>query len=246
MSKRFFMNELNCEGLIIPYLIKKSARAKHLRITIAKNGVVVTMPAFLNEKKAISFVEQKKGWIAEKVDKMGGFSSERNTRQFTDGEELPFQGEIFKLRVVEGDGKRTTAKLKGDCFWVQVNREMSADVRPTEIRKKLEQLYKDLAREALIERVEFYKLQLGVDYNQIRFKEQKSRWGSCSKKCNLNFNWKLVMAPPDVIDYVVAHELCHLRHMNHSRDFWRCVEALIPNYRESRLWLKKNGWQLDL
>lgn len=246
MSKMFFMTELNYEGLIIPYIIKKSARAKHLRITIAKDGVVVTMPAFLSEKKAISFVEQKKEWIAEKVDNIGGFSAERNPRQFADGEELPFQGDIFKLRVVEGDAKRTTAQRKEDCFWVHVNRGMAADARPTEIRKKLEQLYKNLAREAVIERVEFFKLQLGVDYNQIRLKEQTRRWGSCSKKGNLNFNWKLVMAPPDVIDYVVVHELCHLRHMNHSRDFWRCVETLMPDYRESRLWLKKNGWQLDL
>lgn len=240
------MNELNCGELIIQYIIKKSVRAKHIRITVAKDGVVITVPAFLSEKKAISFVEQKKEWIAQKVDNLGGFTSERNTLQFTDGEELPFQGEKFKLRVVESDRKRTSVQLKGDCFWVHINRGITADFRTTEIKRRLEQLYKDLAREAVIERVDFFKLQLGVDYNQIRFKEQKSRWGSCSKKCNLNFNWKLVMAPPDVIDYVVVHELCHLLHMNHSQDFWQCVEGILPNYRDSRLWLKKNGWKLDL
>jgi len=168
------------------------------------------------------------------------------TREFADGEKLPFQGEQFKLKIIESDRKRTSVQLVGDCFWVCINRELAVDVRPIEIHSKLVRLYKDLAREAVTERVEFFKRQLAVEYNQIRIKEQRSRWGSCSKKGNLNFNWKLVMAPPDVIDYVVVHEICHLRHMNHSKEFWRYVETILPDYRDSAHWLRKNGWELYL
>lgn len=238
--------ELNCGGVIIPYIIKKSAKAKHIRITVARNGVVATAPVFMSEKKVIVFVEQKKAWIAKKVDRFAGFTLDSKTREFADGEELTFQGEKFKLRVVESDKKNTSAQIKGDCLTVHINREIPLDIRPTEIQSRLVQLYKDLAREAVTERVEFFKQQLDVEYNQIRIKEQRSRWGSCSKKGNLNFNWKLVIAPPDVIDYVVVHEVCHLRHMNHLQDFWRCVETVLPDYRDSKNWLKENGWKLYL
>lgn len=173
-------------------------------------------------------------------------SVKASQRLLTDGAGLPFQGENFRLRLVESDRRKSSASLQGDCFLVQLNREIPAAARASEIYRKLVQLYRELARQAIWERVEFFKTQLNVEYNQIRIKEQKSRWGSCSKKGNLNFNWKLVMAPPDIIDYIVVHEICHLIHMNHSRDFWKCVEGLMPDYRNRRLWLKRHGWELYL
>jgi predicted metal-dependent hydrolase len=83
-----------------------------------------------------------------------------------------------------------------------------------------------------------------VRYTGIHIKEQKSRWGSCSAKGNLNFNWHIVMAPETIADYLVIHELCHLRHMNHSAEFWHCVSGLYPAYKTARKWLKENGISL--
>jgi predicted metal-dependent hydrolase len=80
----------------------------------------------------------------------------------------------------------------------------------------------------------------------MSIREQKTRWGSCSKKGNLNFNWKLIMSPPWVIDYVVIHEICHLRHLNHSKEYWALVEYYMPEYKSAREWLKKNGAKLAL
>ena len=87
---------------------------------------------------------------------------------------------------------------------------------------------------------------LGVTYGKISIRDQKTRWGSCSSEGNLSFNWRLILAPPDVLDYVVIHELCHRKEMNHSKEFWALVESLMPEYKERRKWLRENGNNLTL
>lgn len=99
----------------------------------------------------------------------------------------------------------------------------------------------DRALEYIPKRVEYFSRRMGVNYGRITIRNQKTRWGSCSEKGNLNFNCLLMLTPSDVIDYVVVHELCHRKQMNHSKDFWNEVEKVIPNYRESVQWLKNNG-----
>lgn len=167
-------------------------------------------------------------------------------RQYADGEDLLFQGESFRLRVIEHDRRHTEVSLRGECFIVHIDRNLPVKERPDEIRAKLETYYREMAREAVDERARYFSAQLGLNYNNIRIKEQKTRWGSCSGLGNLNFNWKIVMAPPDIIDYIVVHELCHLVHMNHSKDFWSLVECQIPDYKLRKKWLRENGFRLRL
>lgn len=103
---------------------------------------------------------------------------------------------------------------------------------------------KQKAQAYIPERVEYFANIMGVDYGRITIRKQKTRWGSCSVKGNLNFNCLLMLAPPEVIDYVVIHELCHRKEMNHSRAFWREVEKVMPDYKKSVLWLKDQGSML--
>ena len=110
----------------------------------------------------------------------------------------------------------------------------------------LEKLYRRKAAEYIPQRCAYYAEILGVSYGRISIREQKTRWGSCSAKKNLNFNWKLMLAPPDVLDYVVVHELCHLVHMDHSQAFWALVGSVLPDYRVRRRWLKEHGDELML
>ena len=100
------------------------------------------------------------------------------------------------------------------------------------------------ARTVFAQKAAKYAAQIGVTYERIAIRDQKTRRGSCSSKGNLNFNFRLVMAPEEVLDYVVVHELCHRKQMNHSKAFWAEVEAILPDYRERKLWLKENGWRL--
>lgn len=101
--------------------------------------------------------------------------------------------------------------------------------------------YRKLAGQVLARKVEHYARQMQVTFGRITVRDQKTRWGSCSAKGNLNFNWRLVLAPEEVLDYVVVHELAHRKEMNHSQRFWSQVENVMPDYRSRRLWLKENG-----
>lgn len=110
----------------------------------------------------------------------------------------------------------------------------------------LEQKYRKAAKRYIYERVEYYIKFTGGSYRTIRIGDQKTRWGSCSSNGTLSFSWRLMLAPPRVLDYVVIHELCHLTHMNHSKEFWKMVESIDPDYKEHRRWLKENGNSLIL
>ncbi|NLL78369.1 MAG: M48 family metallopeptidase [Clostridiales bacterium] len=112
-------------------------------------------------------------------------------------------------------------------------------------REALKKRYIHAAKEYFPKRVAYFWQYTGGHYERITIREQKTRWGSCSSQGTLSFNWKLMLAPPAVLDYVVVHELCHLKHMNHSRDFWQAVEEVLPEYREQRRWLKEHGSELN-
>lgn len=113
-------------------------------------------------------------------------------------------------------------------------------------KQALEERYRQAAREYFPMRVAYYENILGVTHANISIRDQKTRWGSCSAKGNLNFNWRLMLAPPRVLDYVVVHELCHRKEMNHSKAFWNAVEMVLPDYKELRKWLRDNGNSLSL
>ena len=113
-------------------------------------------------------------------------------------------------------------------------------------RSALENRYKEAARTYIPKRVAYFNTMTGGSYSRISIRDQKTRWGSCSSKGTLSFNWRLMLAPPSILDYVVVHELCHLTHMNHSPAFWQAVDAVYPDYKNARKWLKEHGSELVL
>ena len=141
------------------------------------------------------------------------------------------------------------AFLKEKQEWIeakqrlQVKREQSADKVRT-LSESEERLYREQARIVFENKIAYYAKIMGVTYGRIAIRDQKTRWGSCSSEGNLNFNWRLIMAPAGVLDYVVIHELAHRKEMNHSRAFWNIVEEMMPEYRKYQGWLKENGRSL--
>lgn len=128
-------------------------------------------------------------------------------------------------------------------FWIykQVQRMENNRRNQVVYTKEQEKELRQQARKRLTERTDYYKTILGVDYKRIRIADQKTRWGSCSSTGTISYNWHLVLLPDAILDYVVVHELCHLRQMNHSKDFWKMVEGILPDYQSRRKWLKDNG-----
>lgn len=154
---------------------------------------------------------------------------------YKSGDALPYLGRDYILEIRQYPSYRKPGvQLAGERLVV-----LAAKPDPDTVRRAVLEWYGMRACSIIPERVAYYQPQVAKPVNVIRIKDVRSRWGSCSSKGNLNFNWRLVLAPMEVLDYVVVHELCHLREMNHSKAFWSLVEGILPDYRKRREWLKK-------
>ena len=153
---------------------------------------------------------------------------------YKNGERFPYLGRDYALEIRQYPSyKKPGVMVEGDKLAVLIARTDDGVVE-----KAVKEWYLSRAAAVIPERVGFYRNQMGEPIGRICIKDVKSRWGSCSSKRNLNFNWWLIMAPMEVLDYVVVHELCHLKEMNHSKDFWVLVEGILPDYKERRKWLR--------
>lgn len=156
------------------------------------------------------------------------------------GDALYYLGEKRVLTVIREQRTRAKVKCVMDRILIWVPYEADYKYK----REQLEKWYRKEALAVIREKAEAYAGILSVQFESIRIKDQKSRWGSCSSKGNLNFNWRILMAPEPVCDYVIIHELCHLVFMDHSANFWNLVESICPEYKQYKKWLKENGQQL--
>lgn len=212
------------------------SRRKSMAIKILSDGEVrLHTPIVCKTETIRGFLLEKAGWIALHVDRCKKQHASIR-KKYVSGEEHLHLGIPFPLDIrIDKTAKRP--RLRHDeGFIVIVLPDDGMEVRPI-----LESWYKNEARHVIVERVNHYALAMGVRYGQLRIKDQQTRWGSCSSKKNLNFNWHIIKAPLAVLDYIVVHELCHLVHLNHSSEFWNLVARILPDYEWRRDWLKTNG-----
>lgn len=207
-------------------------RRRTLAIIIEDDGrVVVRAPMRLAATAIHEFVNAKALWIAAKQDQARRQASRVPLKQFVSGEEFLFLGEPYRLEV--NDDQSPSLIFKGGF-------SLSAAAVPR-ARTVFEQWYRRQARGVITPRVEFYAAQHGFQPQRIGITAARKQWGSCGAAGNLRFAWRLVMAPPPMIDYVVVHELVHLRHRNHSKRFWGKVRSILPDFQQREAWLKENA-----
>lgn len=208
--------------------LRRSPRARRisLRVSGLDGLVTLTLPRGVSEGEALDFARSKGDWLrAQLQDRPGQVTVGWGTM-------IPVEGQ--NLRIVQGHSRLVEA----DADLLRVPGPENAAAA------RLQAFLKTLARDRLAVASDRYAGAIGLPYSRLTLRDTRSRWGSCTAAGGLMYSWRLIMAPAEVLDYVAAHEVAHLKEMNHSSDFWDLVEDLCPDYREPRMWLRKNGAQL--
>lgn len=214
------------------------SRRKTIAILVHRDGKVeVRAPLRAPRHLIDAFVESKREWINAKKDLMRQ-QPVLPSREFTNGEKFLFLGEQFPLRIVDDRTQRALLALDKEFRLQQKARPQGELI--------FEKWYRAHALKIITERCQIFATRFGFEFAKIRISSARTRWGSCSSRGTLSFSWRLVMAPVSVIDYVVIHELAHLKIKNHSSVFWAEVARLLPTYKISRAWLKQNGRTLSI
>lgn len=227
------------------YRWKKSARRRTTAITIhPERGVVVHTPRRYPLRLVEALLREKSRWILRHLERIAREKAQRPARQWQNGRPLPFRGQEYPLLIAPHPGPERV-RLAGGRMLVGLA-SAQAPGREERARQAVESWYWEQAVEVLRARVAHFAPLVGRTPAAVRIKAQKRRWGSCSAKGALNFNWRLILAPPPILDYVVVHELCHLAELNHSPRFWALVERVLPDFGERRAWLRGRGGQLTL
>ena len=214
-----------------PHKIIKSKR-RTLSLSINENAeLIVRAPNQISNKRIEEFIIEKSKWINKNKNLMQSRINEMND---SDSDYL-FLGNIYPLIKVNEDPNKID--FNGTEFITSIENQ-------DKFKSSLKSWYKIKFKEIAIPRLNYFSDKYNLKINQVRFKNQKTLWGSCSSKNNINLNYLLVMAPMLVIDYVIIHELVHTVHKNHSENFWNAVEAIMPDYKKAKKWLNKNGYKL--
>lgn len=236
--------EITLNGRELRYTLKKTGR-RSVGISLDKTGAItVAVPYRVSEASVNELLQKKAHWIFEKLAAIEAAAAGIDSlRAFNDGDSYLYLGKPYTLKLIEDPLlKRPIVRIGEARLEVYYKAPKEAE----DIKAALKQLYLAQFLKILEARVRYYSDKIGVIPGRVAVREQKTRWGSCSSRGNLNFNWKLVMAPPEILDYVVVHELCHMKELNHSTSFWNLVRSFCPDYKKNRKWLKENGSKLTI
>ena len=221
-----------------PYRKSMSIQLKpHQRIRVVANATT-------DRNRVFAFLTEKKSWIEKHLARFEAIPVQKVQKRIQSKEEFLFLGSPRKVKFVITPLKKYFVSVTDE--YLQIHwpmNEWSADIQWREHPQFLKMIQEFYKREGIRVISEIYKTvsdRMGCHAKKITFRGQRSRWGSCSSKGHLSFNWKLIFSPRSVIEYVVVHELCHLIHMNHSEYFWNMVQYHCPEYRDAELWLKNN------
>ena len=209
-----------------------------------EKGVVVRAPFWMPQAMIDSFIREKSDWIEKHLSQI---SSKKVTKSYVNGEKHLFFGTEYPLEVVPvSTPGRSTTQIVAEKIQIEIYEKIPQEEIPGKIKEALLHWYLEQGIATITEKVNFYAEKIGVSYSRISLKEVTSIWGSCSPTNCLSFNRKLVMAPHEVVDYVVIHEVSHMVHRNHGTHFWQLVSKFDPQFKYHRRWLKLNHHLLSI
>jgi len=247
-------------------------KRKTISIKIEENGhVIVSSPLRISKEYILKVVQNKADWIVKNQAEISKRSSKKFIREISEGSTFMYLGEEYPLHLIFDEGiKNITVELSKEAYDesikyitsnIDINSGKNLEKESFEregftihtntmdvekIKMVFEKWYRAETLKIVTKRIDCYADNFKDKVTNIRVKEQKRRWASCTGKNAILFNWRISMARADVLDYIVVHEMCHMDHRNHSKYFWNRVEEIMPNYKEKHDWLKINGMNLYL
>ncbi len=237
-------------GTVINFAVDRSSRRRNITIEIQPEGLaVVKAPLRVADREIEKVVRDNARWVLTKLAEESQSTKPGTTkRQFVHGEVLLYLGNEYKLMVIAATTQFPVGEVKLENHAIAVSAFLElAETDPTSsVREPLQQWYVQQAGSHFQQRATHFAGLFGVDVKQVLVRDQKRRWGSCNANGVLRFCYRLIMAPPAVVDYVVAHEVCHLLEMNHSPAYWDTLGSVMPDYKARRHELKRIGGSLVL
>ncbi|MEA3293102.1 MAG: SprT family zinc-dependent metalloprotease [Patescibacteria group bacterium] len=219
------MEKINADKII-------RTRRRTIALIITPDARLIIRAPFLVSNKCIDkFIYEKRFWIKKKTDEAIRKLKKITQKKFINNENFLYIGKEYKLKIVKNS----------DCALKFNNGFVLSERNTYKAKQIFINWYKQMAYIKISERVKLYAEKNKIRFRKISITNAQKRWGSCSFIGNLNFSWRLIMSPLDVIDYVVVHELSHIEHKNHSKKFWNKVETMMPNYKECKVWLNENN-----
>lgn len=227
----------------IEYQLLRSDQRRTADIVIERNGLIsVRVPEHLTEEQADAVVEHKRLWIYRNLAEWRDLNAARIVREWVNGEGFLYLGSAYRLLLTQEHDE--PLKLKDGRFCLQ--RKIVEAGGEDAAKQVFERFYSEKALERINKRVAYFSPKVGVTPISVEVREIGYRWATCTSDGRLSFHWKCMMASPNVIDYIVVHELCHLHHLDHTDAFWNEVDKVMPNYAERKTWLRENGAALDI
>ena len=239
------MHTLKLYSQEVKFSIVSSNKRRNMSLVVTKqNGLQAKVPLNTSLQIIEKFIKNKEEWVINQLnefDKMESFSA---PKEFVSGERLPYIGRSYRLQVTKTDCKQTEFHFDRGKFIATIPNNKNSHF--TEIKYKTMKWYHERALVKLKERIDFYSPKVGKAPTNVKVKEFKTKWGNCTDNGTIELNWRIIFAPMSIIDYVVVHELCHLVAMNHSKEFWSKLSAILVDYKERSEWLKNYGPTLQI
>ncbi|MBP2627380.1 MAG: hypothetical protein H6Q68_2091 [Firmicutes bacterium] len=241
MPNLIYMNTITLESSQLTYhvIYQKNRKTIQLKV-LTSTHLEITAPNNFPNASIQKILHKKRNWIVKQILHLSNAMSNPINKSITHGARVLYLGAPHTLIFTSNYCSQPTIHLKDNQIIIDTPNINTAQTTPL-AESLLRQWYLESASNILSAKTSLWAAKINVQPQRITIKEQKTRWGSCSSKGNLNYNWRIVMAPPEVIDYLVIHELCHLRVPNHSALFWQVVGKFSPNFKNHRTWLQTNG-----
>jgi len=235
-------------GRTINYEIVYSKKRRKAAIVVRPDLTVEFRAPHGLSREAISDMVQKKAvWVWEKLDWFEANRLPYQEKRYADGEKYLYMGREYSLKILPAEGiKKPFVSFLGSEITVLIPESVSDELKPALVKRAIWNFYSECAESEVKKFLKAYSEKLRIDPPAFKVKHQKRRWGSCSADNVLRINFQLMMAPPEQLEYVVVHELCHVKEKNHSARFWNLVSELMPGYQVHRKSLKKDGWRYVL